>query len=121
MSRITDDTIEIELNGAKYRARLDILAIAELQFYLKTRGYPMTVPQIFEAIQNNDWFVISNLLVFTIKSCAPAMKMYDIFENMKFNEKEKIISELIRIINKSMPEEDSDKKKVEETNHQVED
>lgn len=47
-------------------------------------------------------------------------KMSDIFDNMKYFERNEIVEELIELINKSMPQEDEDdKKKVEETSHQA--
>lgn len=121
MSRILDDTVEVTLNEKKYRARLDILAIAETQYYLKTRGMKdITIPKIFSSISEGDWFVISALMVFCIKSCNPMAKMSDIFDNMKYFERNDIIEQVIELINKSMPQEDEDdKKKVEETSHQA--
>lgn len=42
-------------------------------------------------------------------------KMSDIFDNMKYFERDKIIEQLVELIGKSMPQEDEDdKKKVEE-------
>ena len=58
MSRILDDKLTIELNEQKYQARFDLLAIAETQYYFRSRGCPMTVPQIFKAIGEEDYFVI---------------------------------------------------------------
>lgn len=48
-------------------------------------------------------------------------KMSDIFDSMKYFERNEIIEQLIELINKSMPQEDEDnnKKKVEETSHQA--
>lgn len=47
-------------------------------------------------------------------------KMSDIFDNMKYFERNDIIEQLIELIGKSMPQEDEDdKKKVEETSHQA--
>ena len=121
MSRIIDDTVEIELNGKKYRARLDLLAIAEAQYYFRSRGNKLTVPQMFEAIQEEDYMVICNLIIFAIKSCNPSVKMYDIYDLMKFANRHEITSQLITLINKAMPQEDDDKKKEETTeNHQAE-
>ncbi|MBP3707088.1 MAG: hypothetical protein J6J36_00525 [Clostridia bacterium] len=115
MSRILDDTIEITLNEKKYRARLDILALAETQYYLESRNKKITIPQIFTEISEENWFIISALLVFCIKSCNPMAKMVDIFDNMKYCERSEIISQVIDLINASMPkDDDADKKKEEE-------
>lgn len=121
MSRILDDTIEITLNDKKYRAKLDILAIAETQYYLKSRGMKsITIPKIFEGISEGDWFIISALIVFCIKSCNPMAKMTDIFDNMKYFERNDIIEQMLNLINASMPkDEEDDKKKVEENSHQA--
>lgn len=113
MSRITDDRIEIEINEKKYFARLDLLALAEFQFYCKSRNSKMTIPQMFESIQDEDYFVICNLLVFCIKSCNPSLKMANIYEDLKFTKRREVTSALIDLINASMPKED-DKKKVED-------
>ena len=103
------------MNGKKYRGRLDILAISECQYYLETRGKKVTIPKIFQEISEGNWFIISALMVFCIKSCNPMAKMSDIFDNMKYFEKEKIIEQLVDLINASMPKDnEEDKKKVEE-------
>ena len=102
------------MNGKKYRGRLDILAISECQYYLETRGKKVTIPDIFNGISEGNWFIISALMVFCIKSCNPMAKMSDIFDNMKYFERNEIIEQLIELINKSMPSSDSDDKKKEE-------
>ena len=114
MSRIINDTVEIELNGKKYKARLDLLCIAEAQYYFKSRGNKLTVPQMFEAIQEEDYMVICNLIIFAIKSCNPSVKMYDIYDSLKFANRHKITEQLILLINKAMPENDEEDKKKEE-------
>ena len=97
------------------------MAIAETQYYLKSRGMKdITIPKIFEGISNGDWFIISALMVFCIKSCNPMAKMSDIFDNMKYFQRNEIVEQMVELIGKSMPQEDeNDKKKVEETSHQV--
>lgn len=110
MSRILDDKIQIELNEQKYQARFDLLCVAELQYYLKTRGCPMTVPQIFEGIQNEDYFVICNLLAFAIKSCNPSLKLVDLYYNMKFANRSEVQMAVINLINASMPKNENEGK-----------
>ena len=121
MSRIVNDTVEITLNEKKYKARLDLLCIAETQYYLKTRGMKnITIPQIFESIQNEDYMTICSLIIFAIKSCNPSIKMYDIWDNLKFAERSLVTSQLIELLNKAMPQNDDDKKKEEmENSHQA--
>ena len=102
------------MNGKKYRARLDILAISECQYYLETRGKKVTIPDIFNGISEGNWFIISALVVFCIKSCNPMAKMSDIFDSMKYFERNDIIEQLIKLINASMPKDDEEDKKKEE-------
>lgn len=103
MSRIVDDKVQIEVNGIKIYARFDMLAIAEAQYYFGARGKKYTVPQMFEEIQNENYFVICNLLIFCIKSCNPQKKMIDIFNELKFANRGEIVEGLLTCINKSMP------------------
>lgn len=47
-------------------------------------------------------------------------KMTDIFDNMKYFERNDIIEQMLNLINASMPkDEEDDKKKVEENSHQA--
>ena len=111
MSRILDDKITIELNGQKYQARFDLLAIAECQYYLKSRGHKeITVPKLFQAIQEEDYFVICNLLAFAIKSCNPGKKLVDIYLDMKFADRGNVQMALMELIQASMPKNDESKK-----------
>ena len=110
MSRILDDKRQIEVNGIKYFARFDMLAIAECQYYLKARGMKeITVPKIFYAIQEEDYFIICNLLIFCIKSCNPTKKLVDLWGEMKFANRGEITTALIELINASMPNKNEDK------------
>lgn len=119
MSKIIDDVVEVELNGKKLKAKMDLLAIAESQFYFKQRGMKeITIPKIFSSIEQEDYFIICNLLIFCIKSCNPTLKMIDIYEDLKFAERTQIVEQLIKLINASMPKDEEDKKK-EEDNPQV--
>ena len=120
MSRIINDTIEIELNEKKYKARLDLLCLAESQFYFKSRGMKdITIPKIFQAIQEEDYMVICNLIIFAIKSVNPSVKMYDVWADLKFAQRSEVTSQLIELINRSMPENNEEDKK-KEMNHQAE-
>ena len=119
MSKIIDDVVELELNGKKLKAKMDLLAIAESQFYFKQRGMKeITIPKIFSSIEEENYFVICNLLIFCIKSCNPTLKMIDIYEDLKFAERTQVVEQLIKLINASMPKDEEDKKK-EEDNPQV--
>ena len=121
MSRIIDDIVEIELNEKKFKGRLDLLALSECQFYMKQRGLKdITIPSIFKEIENENFFIICNLLIFCIKSVNPQLKMLDIYADLKFADRNKVVEALISLINQSMPKNDDDKKK-EEDNPQVKD
>ena len=121
MSRIIDDIVEIELNEKKFKARLDLLALSEAQFYFKQRGLKdITIPSIFKGIEEENYFIICNLLIFCIKSVNPQLKMLDIYADLKFADRNKVVEALISLINQSMPKNDDDKKKEEEMeNHQA--
>lgn len=122
MSRIIDDIVEIELNSKKLKAKMDLLAISEAQFYFKQRGMKeITIPKIFSSIEEENYFVICNLLIFCIKSCNPTLKMIDIYEDLKFAERTQIVEQLIKLINASMPKDEEENDKKKEDNHQVKD
>ena len=63
----------------------------------------ITVPKIFNAIQEEDYFIICNLLIFCIKSCNPTKKLVDLWGEMKFANRGEITTALIELINASMP------------------
>lgn len=121
MSRIIDDIVEIELNEKKFKGRLDLLALSECQFYMKQRGLKdITIPNIFKGIEEENYFIICNLLIFCIKSVNPQLKMLDIYADLKFADRNKVVEQLIKLINQSMPKnDDEDKKKEEQESHQA--
>lgn len=114
MSRILEDKIEIDINGKKYFSRLDMLCVSEMQLYMKLRGTPMKVQDLFEEIKEENYFIICNMLIFAIKSCNPSLKMIDLFYEMKFVDRVQLSNELIKVINASLPLSDDDKKKDQE-------
>lgn len=111
MSRL-NDIIEIELNNKKYRARLDFGAIAEAQWNLMKVKKNLTAIEMFDLASKNNYKVISNIIIESIKRCHPQLTEEDILEDMKLREHSNIRNQVIRLFSASLPS--ADKKKQEE-------
>ena len=75
---------------------------------------------MFKEIEEENYFIICNLLIFCIKSVNPQLKMLDIYSDLKFAQRSDVVSCLIKTINQSMPKnDDEDKKKEEQESHQA--
>ena len=76
---------------------------------------------MFEEIQNENYFVICNLLIFCIKSCNPQKKMIDIFNELKFANRGEIVEGLLTCINKSMPKNEGNENEDDLPSEQTQD
>lgn len=114
-----NDRIQVKLNGVNYNAKMDFMCLANAQYYLSKiheKPQKITIPQIFEGINEGDWTILSTVLVEAILRCHSNLKREMVWENMKYAERDTIVEGVVNLIIASMPQEDEDKKKVEEDN-----
>lgn len=105
-----NDIVEIKLNGQIYNARLDMGAIAEVQYHFKRLDDYMKVPELFDRVFKADVSVINEMIVQSILSCHPQLNRDLIFANMKLKEMNNIVDYAVELLKVSLPENDSKKK-----------
>ena len=106
-----NDIVEIKLNGQNYNARLDMGAIAEVQYHFKRLDDYMKVPELFDRVFKADVSVINEMIVQSILSCHPQLNRDLIFANMKLKEMNNIVDYAVELLKVSLPENDSKKSK----------
>ncbi|MDK2587543.1 hypothetical protein QOZ83_17025 [Romboutsia sedimentorum] len=109
-----NDIIEIKLNDSTYSARLDMGAIAEAQNNLQKFKTNIGVVEMINQVGKENYLVINNIIIESIKRCHPTLKDENILENMKLHDMNKIIGYINELMNASLPIDDGDKKKQEE-------
>lgn len=109
-----NDVIELKLNGKPYSARLDMGAIANAQNNMQKIKKNMTVPEMLDEVKEENYMVINNIIIESIKRCHSTLKTESILENMKLFERDLIAMDVIKLMQASLPVEENDKKKVEE-------
>ena len=111
-----NDRISITLNEMKYNARMDFHCIAMTQHVLKQDfKLDLKIPEIMSnIIEKQNWLTIETLIVQAIKRFHPQLNTEQILANMKYHERDNIITYVVELIVASMPqEENADKKKVD--------
>lgn len=108
---VINDVIEIKLNNKTYRARLDMGAIAEAQWNLMKVKENMTVVEMFDLVKKENYKVINNLIIESIRRCHPQLKAEHILEDMKLHERNNITLQVLALMKASLPSSDEDKKK----------
>lgn len=104
-----NDVVEINLNGQIYRAKLDMGAIAKAQWNLMKLKENMTIVQMFELVQKENYMVINTLLIESIKRCHAQLSDENILANMKIKERNIIIESVIELFKVSLPKDDKKK------------
>ena len=108
-----NDKIQVILNEQTYYARMDFKAIAETQWELEQKkGKFLTVPQIFKGVSDDNLSIIGEILIQAILRCHPQLSHETLYENMKFQELNKIREAIGELVQASLPI-DEDKKKDE--------
>ena len=66
--------VQINLKGQEYNGKLDFRTIANIQAELRNRGMVVGLQEIFERIREQDFNVITELVVQSILRCHPKLK-----------------------------------------------
>jgi hypothetical protein len=106
-----NDIIEIQINDAMYNARLDMGALAEAQNNLQRFKKNIGVVEMLDQVKEENYLVVNNLIIESIKRCHPTLKDENILENMKLHDKNRITAYVFELMNASLPSSDDDKKK----------
>lgn len=101
-----NDIIEIKLNGKTYRGRLDMGAIAEAQWNMRKVKENITVVEMLDLVKKENYKIINNLIIESIRRCHPQLSAEDILEDMKLHERNNITVQVFALMKASLPMDD---------------
>lgn len=78
--------IQVKLKGQEYNAKLDFRTMANIQGELRKRDIKIGFQEIFERIQEQDFMVITELIVQSILRCHTQLKRHHIEDKLDFEE-----------------------------------
>lgn len=78
--------VQINLKGQEYSGKLDFRTIANIQAELRNRGMVVGLQEIFERIREQDFNVITELVVQSILRCHPKLKRHMIEDKLDLDE-----------------------------------
>lgn len=78
--------VQITLKGQEYNGKLDFRTIANIQNELRKQGFVVGLQEIFERIKEQDFNVITELVVQSILRCHPKLKRNNIEDKLDLDE-----------------------------------
>ena len=78
--------VQITLKGQTYNGKLDFRTIANIQAELRGRGMVVGLQDIFERIKEQDFNVITELVVQSILRCHPKLKRHSVEDKLDLDE-----------------------------------
>ena len=78
--------IQVKLKGQEYNAKLDFRTLANIQGELRKRDIKIGFQEIFERIQEQDFMVITELIVQSILRCHTQLKRHHIEDKLDLDE-----------------------------------
>lgn len=94
--------IQITLKGTEYSAKLDFRTIANIQAELRKRGIVIGLQDIFERIKEQDFNVITELVVQSILRCHPKLQRHMIEDKLDLNEMINAIEFIQKLVESSI-------------------
>lgn len=104
------DRIEIEVNGSKYEAKLDMGAIAEIQHKLREIKENVTVVEIFDLANKDNYKAINTIVIESIRRCHRQLSYESILDNLKLNDIQSIRQYVADLMVASLPSNEDKKK-----------
>ena len=78
--------IQVTLKGQEYNAKLDFRTMANIQGELRKRDVKVGFQELFERIQEQDFMVITELIVQSILRCHTQLKRHHIEDKLDLDE-----------------------------------
>ena len=78
--------IQVKLKGQEYNAKLDFRTLANIQGELRKRDIKIGFQEIFERIQEQDFMVITEIIVQSILRCHTQLKRHHIEDKLDLDE-----------------------------------
>jgi len=104
--------IQIKLKGQEYNAKLDFRTMANIQGELRKRDVKIGFQEMFERIQEQDFMVITEIIVQSILRCHTQLKRHHIEDKLDLDELVNalnFVAELVQnsITTKGKPQEEA--------------
>lgn len=96
--------VNITLKGQEYRAKLDFRTLANIQTALKKEGLKVSMQEVFEGIAEQDFAIITEVVVQSILRCHPQIKRGVIESKLDFEEMTNVFEFIVELAEKSMPQ-----------------
>jgi hypothetical protein len=94
--------IQIKLKGQEYNAKLDFRTMANIQGELRKRDVKIGFQEMFERIQEQDFMVITEMIVQSILRCHPQLKRHTIEDKLDLDELLNALSFVAELVQSSI-------------------
>ena len=78
--------IQVKLKGQEYNAKLDFRTLANIQGELRKRDIKIGFQEIFERIQEQDFMIITEIIVQSILRCHTQLKRHHVEDKLDLDE-----------------------------------
>lgn len=103
--------IQIKLKGQEYNAKLDFRTMANIQGELRKNGIKIGFQELFERIQEQDFMVITELIVQSILRCHTQLKRHHIEDKLDLNELVNALGFVAELVQSSISTNEEGQKK----------
>ena len=94
--------IQVKLKGQEYNAKLDFRTLANIQGELRKRDIKIGFQEIFERIQEQDFMIITEIIVQSILRCHTQLKRHHIEDKLDLDELVNALSFVAELVQASI-------------------
>jgi hypothetical protein len=94
--------IQVKLKGQEYNAKLDFRTLANIQGELRKRDMKIGFQEIFERIQEQDFMIITEIIVQSILRCHTQLKRHHIEDKLDLDELVNALSFVAELVQASI-------------------
>ena len=94
--------IQVKLKGQEYNAKLDFRTLANIQGELRKRDVKIGFQEIFERIQEQDFMIITEIIVQSILRCHTQLKRHHIEDKLDLDELVNALSFVAELVQASI-------------------
>jgi hypothetical protein len=94
--------IQVKLKGQEYNAKLDFRTLANIQGELRKRDIKIGFQEIFERIQEQDFMIITEIIVQSILRCHAQLKRHHIEDKLDLDELVNALSFVAELVQASI-------------------
>ena len=94
--------IQVKLKGQEYNAKLDFRTLANIQGELRKRDVKIGFQEMFERIQEQDFMIITEIIVQSILRCHTQLKRHHIEDKLDLDELVNALSFVAELVQNSI-------------------